>query len=639
VFVPSFSNPHTITIAAWVRPNSLQARDIVDRQAGSCSVSSYFFYAEANGTFGFLTCDEGDFQDECSTNQLYTPGKWYFVVATHDGDACRMYVNGAEDTNTIQTVGTGPKDSSADIYLGAKADDSANFDGSIDEIRIYGRALTADEIKTLYTSGGTRIKLGAPNSIGSLSQGLVGWWTMDGADTSKNNSGVITVIDRSGSGNTGKSVNAAQAPVPAFGKLGQALSFDGSNDTIPTVDINSLDGVAQMSVSAWVYQRSTTSESVVLSEYVPINDVGWGLSSSATANGGGDDMQFRIDDSSTFTTANVHQANRWEHWLAVYNGGLAAADRVKLYLNGVRQATSNDVNPPTTTTANSDAPFLGAYADSSQFWDGSIDDVRVWSRAIATDEIKRLYNMGSTLKQGAPNSSGSLSSGLVGWWTMDGADTSVDGSGVVTAYDRSGNNRTASSAPQTPPTKAIGKIGQGLEFDSSTNLLSAGKPASLNNIAAKTICAWIRPSSFALRDIMGKYDGGGLGGWVFRLGNNCATGQDLCYFNSFDSASNGYWSTSGGITLNAWNHVCVAYDNSSTANDAAFYINGVSKAVTETIGPPQGTPVDDSPASLIIGNITEGAGDSSFGGTIDDLRLYNRLLSIDEVKRLYNMGR
>jgi hypothetical protein len=61
---------------------------------------------------------------------------------------------------------------------------------------------------------------------------------------------------------------------------------------------------------------------------------------------------------------------------------------------------------------------------------------------------------------------GSLQNGLVGWWTFDGKDIALRG-GKMTAYDKSENGNTASSRAGTPPTRTLGKIGQGLSFPDS----------------------------------------------------------------------------------------------------------------------------------------------------------------------------
>ena len=100
------------------------------------------------------------------------------------------------------------------------------FKGTIDEVRIYNRALSATEVAKLYGSGAVKTNASSANldNGSSLERGLVGHWTFDGAD-------VTTVVaDRSGQGNNGYFIGGATLSAKVIGKLGQALRFDGADD-------------------------------------------------------------------------------------------------------------------------------------------------------------------------------------------------------------------------------------------------------------------------------------------------------------------------------------------------------------------------------------------------------------------------
>jgi hypothetical protein len=234
-------------------------------------------------------------------------------------------------------------------------------------------------------------------------------------------------------------------------------------------------------------------------------------------------------------------------------------------------------------------------------------------------------------------SNGSLSQGLVGWWTFDGKD--VVG---VTAYDRSGQGNNGALAGS--PTRTIGKIGQALQFTAASDLVSIGSPASLDNIDNKTISAWIYPRGGPAGGesaIIADKRQGGATGWYFALCNpsgdasNCG-GAANALFYAHDLTTDGNWtSPANSITLNTWQHVLVTYASSTAAVVPIFYINGVRQTTTETFTP-AGTPEDDSSVSLSFGSANTAL---QFNGVIDDIRIYNRILSADEIKRLYLMGR
>lgn len=293
--------------------------------------------------------------------------------------------------------------------------------------------------------------IGAPTYMG-LSSGLVGWWTMDGGDISTNNSGLITVVDRSGNGNRATTASVAATPARQIGKIGHALDFDGSDDLLTATDINATDGASQLSLSAWIFQRNITDEKPIVSKYG--GDTNWTFYTGGIGESGGNDLAFLPQNSgaTAYTQTNAHQANVWEHCVLVFDGTQTGdANRVKMFKNGVQQTGLGSTATIPATTANT-ATAVTLATDSGGVFDGIVDEVRIYNRALSADEIKRLYKIRSTLKYGAPNNSGSLASGLVGWWTFDGKDISRAGSGRVNAYDLSGNRNSASSSNvATPP--------------------------------------------------------------------------------------------------------------------------------------------------------------------------------------------
>jgi len=86
-----------------------------------------------------------------NTGQTAVPlNTWTFVSATYDGTAIKYYFNGEPDGNY---PAGGTLTTSADNLLIGNRIDTKLFPGSIDETRIYNRALTASEVKQLYLLG------------------------------------------------------------------------------------------------------------------------------------------------------------------------------------------------------------------------------------------------------------------------------------------------------------------------------------------------------------------------------------------------------------------------------------------------------------------------------------------------------
>ena len=100
------------------------------------------------------------------------------------------------------------------------------------------------------------------------------------------------------------------------------------------------------------------------------------------------------------------------------------------------------------------------YRDASQLFNGLIDDVRIYNRALSAAEISRLYGLGATTKIAKTiTTNPDLEDGLIGHWTFDGSDL------IENAVDRSGSGNTGYLINFTSTSTLPGKIGQALEFD------------------------------------------------------------------------------------------------------------------------------------------------------------------------------
>jgi hypothetical protein len=178
------------------------------------------------------------------------------VAATSFPGATAIYLDGAAATavdrswhHVVITDTTGVNASAMRLATSTNSANTAYFDGLIDDVRIYDRALSSDEIKRLYKIGATA-KIGT--TLDGPQSGLVGHWTFDGAALA-----LGRAPDSSGNGNEGKLTNG---PVRAAGKIGQGLAFDGVNDYVNITDPANgsldFDVNANFTISAWIYMTS-----------------------------------------------------------------------------------------------------------------------------------------------------------------------------------------------------------------------------------------------------------------------------------------------------------------------------------------------------------------------------------------------
>ncbi len=239
-----------------------------------------------------------------------------------------------------------------------------------------------------------------------------------------------------------------------------------------------------------------------------------------------------------------------------------------------------------------------------------------------------------------PNYTG-LNNGLVGYWSFNDPDMSGN-----TAYDRSGNNNNGTlTGANGLPVRTIGKIGQALSFDGGPTVVNAGSATNLDDLGPITVSAWIFPKSMgggSLGRIATKANVN-AGSWTFIAqgpASNCSvtTANLAIAFNKFNTGGTSYscrTTVDNSITLNTWQHVVATWDGTSGGSGVHIFVNGVETSYQSTTG--SGSIGSDNTYDFLIGNRVDGI--RGFDGSIDDVRIYSRALSADEIKRLYNLGR
>ncbi len=181
---------------------------------------------------------------------------WSYVALTYDGATLQLFVDGTEVSSHATTGAIrGPGDTP--LWIGGNHPYGEYFEGSIDEARVYDRALGEAEIRAdMATPLGAvgpsreRADIRARSSIvPTASVGLVAAYSFDaGSGTS--------LADDSGNGNVGTISGAVWT---ARGRYGSGLSFDGADDLVRVSASPSLDLDSGLTLSAWV--RPSDSQS------------------------------------------------------------------------------------------------------------------------------------------------------------------------------------------------------------------------------------------------------------------------------------------------------------------------------------------------------------------------------------------
>jgi hypothetical protein len=168
-----------------------------------------------------------------------------------------------------------------------------------------------------------------------------------------------------------------------------------------------------------------------------------------------------------------------------------------------------------------------------------------------------------------------------------------------------------------------------ISFSNATDHVKVDDDTSIQNIfnSGGSVSVWIYAEGA----------GGGSAARIITKGNwllfiNVSGGNARIDFFKVFSGNSGRWQTGYIVPLNTWTHVTVTYNASSVANDPIIYINGVSVSFTET-STPAGTATTDVGSDAYIGNSS--ALNRNWDGLIDELRLYNKILTTTEINNDY----
>lgn len=209
-------------------------------------------------------------------------------------------------------------------------------------------------------------------------------------------------------------------------------------------------------------------------------------------------------------------------------------------------------------------------------------------------------------------------SGLVGYWAMD------ETAGTTIA-DSSGNANTGTMFNMDGNTDHVaGYIGNGLDFDGTNDYVNAGSGASLDDLGDMSVCVWsyTRPvltGTFAT--IIYKYDPGGVNGWDMYYGGAAHSMGGAGVEELFSAVAEG------------WNHYCAVNTNTgNNSNSITIYMNS-TPVVDTAVHTNWGTSSNNAAYNAYIGG---GSSADPFNGIIDELRVYNRPLSAEEVRTIYN---
>jgi len=398
------------------------------------------------------------------------------------------------------------------------------------------------------------------------------------------------------------------------------MTFNGTNAYMTIARSSSMSPTAGISQEVWFkYDSALTNIHFIGLQYGSSYGNSYGIWSETTNLIAGVNISGTLN---YFSSSVSFVLNTWYHCVHTYDGSIQ-----KLYLNGNllnSLATSGSIaydSNNTLVTIGSDFQGAGYNSGVSWFLNGKLAQVRIYDRALSSDEVNQNYN--STKKRYSPDEN-IVTNGLV-FNSDSGRPSSYPGTGTA-IYDLSGSGYTG-TLTNGP---AFSSLNGGLiSFDgsndyiniSSTNMLTFGTNPF-------TIDFWIYTTSGSgIRTILSNYSDYNTDySTYFYMG--IYTYEVLSMTNKvllLDSTGNFINNSFGAdITTNQWTHVAFT----RSGNDLNCYKNGVLVSSAT-----KSNNFSGSRASKIGGGV---ASIAAFPGYLPSTKIYNRALTAQEVLQNYN---
>ncbi len=208
------------------------------------------------------------------------------------------------------------------------------------------------------------------------------------------------------------------------------------------------------------------------------------------------------------------------------------------------------------------------------------------------------------------------------------------------AYDLSGNNNHGTlTGMANPPTATSGWNPRGLSFDGVNDYVSVANESNFDfeRISPFSISGWFKPSSAVMNVPVSKFNTGSpYNGWqlLFNTGNDVEDAGKVTLFlnaNYPGSTISVYSTNDTRLNDGNWHYYTFTYTGSSNASGVSIYEDGVLLPMTTKYNTLTTSILHNAPVYIGKRNGT----DYPYAGLIDDVRIYNRALSADEIAHQY----
>ncbi len=382
-----------ITIDAWVRTDYDGTYNIIVDKRNTTPIGYSVLLYRGRLMFQMADPINGWVNYHNASSEKLNDGEWHLVAVTVDRDNTeggQLYVDGELIHTFNPTSRAGSLDNNADLFIGRHhANSKFNVDmyytGDIDEVELFKRALSPDEIMGLYKAGSGGKCKQVDNGCVQPPADMVAWYALDEA------SGAIA-YDLIGS-NDGGHINN---PLPVSGMVANALEFNGKDAYVLVKDNPTLDmGEGDITIDAWVRTSYDGTYNIIVDKR-DNTPIGYSM---LLYKG---HLMFQLADPINgwvnYYNASSDKLNDGEWHLVAVTIDRDDAEGGRLYVDGSLVHTFNPTSRSGSLDNDGDL-FIGRHHANSTFnlemyYDGNIDEVELFKRALSADEIAGLYKAG-----------------------------------------------------------------------------------------------------------------------------------------------------------------------------------------------------------------------------------------------------
>jgi hypothetical protein len=340
-----------LTLMAWVKETAVgRYAKVVSRRTGS-----YFYFLGVDRGHPYGGIGDGVSYTVSGKSILMSLDRWNHLAMVYNDDADRMFLH-FDGTERMTAVSRSlPPTAGVDLVLGGNSQDaSGRFNGDIDNVAIYNRALTDSEIRGLMNGASH------PNQVAS--------YGFDGN------------VEDAGSGSHDGLLTGGSYTADRFGLPNAALRLDG-NDSVQIADHPDFQITGGLTLAAWIRERVPGSDAKIISRDSGDYFYFLGVDNGRPYGGIGDGINF------TMTRKSIAMIpDQWHFVAFVYDD---AADRMQIYFDGTLDETFVAQSLPLVTGV--DLTIGADFEGTRYFFTGSIDGVAVYDQALDAAEIRESY--------------------------------------------------------------------------------------------------------------------------------------------------------------------------------------------------------------------------------------------------------